>query len=143
GGDQVFLTTVDPGGSLEVAAVTLFADAVWGDALDGRVKVDLIDLHDRNPTSTDRKVDVDEAWIRFGRESEPGMPPERPGVYVKVGKFGKQERQDDRHLESYGLAATAFNRFEDLGLELGVDLGRHAYLKASYTQGNPVFMRDP
>jgi hypothetical protein len=60
-----------------------------------------------------------------------------------VGKFGKFERQDDRHLESYGLVATSFNRFEDAGVELGADLGRHLYLKASVTQGNPVFLRDP
>jgi hypothetical protein len=62
---------------------------------------------------------------------------------VKVGKIPKFERQDDRHLESYGLAATAFNRFEDLGVEAGVDLGRFARLIASATQGNPVFLRDP
>jgi hypothetical protein len=35
------------------------------------------------------------------------------------------------------------NRFEDAGVELGVDLGRFLYLKGSATQGNPVFMRDP
>ena len=143
GGQQFFLATADPGSSLEVANVALFADAEWGESLRGHVKIDLIDLYDRNPTSTDKKVDVDEAWLRYGRESEPGMLPERSGGYVKVGKFGKLERQDDRHLESYGLVATAFNRFEDLGVEVGVDLGRHLYLKGSYTVGNPVFMRDP
>ena len=53
------LTTVDPGSSLEVGNVALFADAVWGESLVGHVKVDLVDLYDRNPTSTDKKVDVD------------------------------------------------------------------------------------
>ena len=143
GGQPVFLTTVDPGGGHEVANVSLFAEAAWGASVTGRVKVDLVDRYDRNPTSTDRKVDLDEAWLRFGRESDPGTLPDRPGAYVKLGKFGKLERQDDRHLESYGLVATAFNRFEDAGVEAGVDLGRHLYLKASYTQGNPVFLRDP
>lgn len=142
-GQQFFLDTVDPGGSFELANVSLFVEATWGEALAGRVKVDFVDLYDRNPTSSDKQVDVDEAWLRYGRESDPGMLPERPGFYLKLGKFGKLERQDDRHLESYGLVSTAFNRFEDLGVELGVDLGRHAYLKASYTAGNPVFMRDP
>src|SRR6185295_17312963 len=37
----------------------------------------------------------------------------------------------------------AFNRLEDVGLEVGVDLGRHFYLKGSLTAGNPVFLRDP
>ena len=137
------LRTVDPDGNLEVPAATLFLDANWGEALTGHLKVDMIDLWDRNPTSTDHKVDVDEAWLRLGRESDPGRLPERSGVYVKVGKFPKFERQDDRHLESYGLVSTAFNRFEDLGVELGVDLGRYIYLKGSYTRGNPVFLRDP
>jgi hypothetical protein len=143
GSQQVFLNTVDPGGGFELANASLFLDATWGDALRGRVKVDLVDLYDRNPTSDDKKVDVDEAWIRYGREADPGMLPDGAGVYVKVGKFGKLERQDDRHLESYGLAATSFNRFEDIGVEVGVDLGRHVYLKASYTAGNPLFLRDP
>jgi hypothetical protein len=137
------LRTVDPGGNLELPAATLFLDATWGEALLGHLKVDMIDLWDRNPTSTDHKVDVDEAWLRLGRESDPGRLPERAGVYVKVGKLPKFERQDDRHLESYGLVSTAFNRFEDVGVELGVDLGRYLYLKGSYTRGNPVFLRDP
>ena len=137
------LRTVDPGGNLEVPVATLFLDATWGEALVGHLKVDTIDLWDRNPTSTDHKVDVDEAWIRFGREYDPGRLPEHSGVYVKVGKLPKFERQDDRHLESYGLVSTAFNRFEDLGVELGVDLGRYVYVKGSYTRGNPVFLRDP
>jgi hypothetical protein len=45
--------------------------------------------------------------------------------------------------ESYGLVSTAFNRFEDTGVELGVHLGRHVYVKATATQGNPLFIRDP
>ena len=53
------------------------------------------------------------------------------------------ERQDDRHLESYGLVSTAFNRFEDQGIEVGVDVTSNFYLKGSYTAGNPLFIRDP
>lgn len=140
---RAFEETVDAGSHLEISTVTLLLDATWSPGLNAHLKVDLIDLYDRNPTSTDRTIDVDEAWVRFGRETAPALFPERPGVYLKVGKMPKFERQDDRHLESYGLAATAFNRFEDLGLEAGVDLGRHVYLKASLTAGNPVFLRDP
>jgi hypothetical protein len=138
-----FQETVNEGSHFEVSAVTLLLDADWGDGLAAHGKIDFIDLYDRNPTSTDKKVDVDEAWIRFGVEPEPATLAPRSGVYLKIGKLSKLERQDDRHLESYGLVATAFNRFEDTGAELGVSLGRHVYAKFSATQGNPVFMRDP
>ncbi len=142
-GTQVFEETVSAGSHFEVSSITLLVDAVWGDGLAAHGKVDFIDLYDRNPTSTDKKVDIDEAWIRFGVEPEPAVLAPRSGVYLKVGKLPKFERQDDRHLESYGLVSTAFNRFEDAGAELGVSLGRHVYVKLSATQGNPVFIRDP
>jgi len=142
-GAQAFLETANAGTHGELSTVTLFTDAEWGPALAAHLKIDFIDLYDRNPTSEDHRVDVDEAWIRFGREREPAVVPERPGVYLKIGKMAHFERQNDRHLESYGLVSTAFNRFEDFGLEVGADLGRHLYLRASVTQGNPVFFRDP
>jgi len=141
GESRGFLGTVDPGEHFEVSVLTLRLDARWGEAIAAHAKVDLIDLYDRNPTSSDKKIDVDELWVRFG--SDPAVAPEGFGLYAKVGKFGHFERQNDRHLESYGLVATAFNRFEDQGVELGVDLGRHFYLRASATQGNPLFIRDP
>lgn len=143
GQTQGFEQTVNPGSHFELSTVSLFVDAVWGDGLAAHGKIDFIDLYDRNPTSTDKKADVDEAWIRFGIEPDPATLPTRGGVYVKVGKFPKLERQDDRHLESYGLVSTAFNRFEDAGAELGINLGRHFYVKLSATAGNPVFLRDP
>jgi hypothetical protein len=138
-----FLETVDPGSHVEVSVLSVFLDYAPSPAIAAHAKVDLIDLYDRNPTSTDKKVDVDEVWVRFGKEAEPARLPEKSGLYAKIGKMGKFERQDDRHLESYGLMATAFNRFEDTGIEVGVDLGRHFYVKGSLTQGNPVFFRDP
>ena len=142
-GQPGFLETVDPGTHAEVSTITVVLEGEISSRLAARAKVDLIDLYDRNPTSGDREVDLDEAWIRFGAETEPALLPEQPGVYAKLGKIPKFERQDDRHLESYGLVSTAFNRFEDLGLEIGFDLGRHVYGKVSYTQGNPLFLRDP
>lgn len=138
-----FEETVNAGSHFEVSTITLLVDADWGDGLAAHGKIDFIDLYDRNPTSTDKKVDVDEAWIRFGVEPEPAALAPRSGVYLKIGKMPKFERQDDRHLESYGLVSTAFNRLEDAGAELGVSLGRHVYAKFSATQGNPVFIRDP
>ena len=141
GQTQGFLETVNPGEHLEASVLTLFLDATWGANLTAHAKLDLVDLYDRNPTSSDKEFDVDELWIRFG--SDPAALPERFGASLKVGKFAHFERQNDRHLESYGLISTAFNRFEDQGLELAVDFGRHLYLRGSLTQGNPLFFRDP
>lgn len=138
-----FEETVDEGSHIEISTVTLLVNASWGDGLAAHGKVDFIDLYDRNPTSSDKKTDVDEAWVRFGIEPQPATLAPRWGAYLKIGKMPKFERQDDRHLESYGLVSTAFNRFEDTGAELGLNLGRHVYLKATATQGNPLFMRDP
>lgn len=143
GQDRAFLETVDPGGHFEVSVISLLADIRRGDLFAAHAKFDFIDRYDRNPTSGDRKVDVDQAWIRFGRETGPAVMADGFGAYARFGKFGKFERQDDRHLESYGVVSTAFNRFEDLGVEIGADLGRHFYLKGSVTRGNPVFFRDP
>lgn len=143
GAEQGFMETVNEGSHLEISVLTLRAEARWGESLEARAKIDFIDLYDRNPTSEDDEFDVDELWVRFGREVEPALEAERSGVYLKVGKFPKFERQDDRHLESYGLVSTAFNRMEDVGVELGAHLGPHLYLKAQATQGNPVFLRDP
>lgn len=141
--EEGFMETVDAGQHTQVSVVTVEGLARWREDLAARVKIDFIDRYDRNPTSEDRDVDVDEAWLRYGREAEPAEMPERGGGYLKLGKFGKFERQDDRHLESYGLVSTAFNRLEDVGLEVGIDLSRRLYVKASYTQGNPLFFRDP
>jgi hypothetical protein len=141
GEEAVFLRTVDPGDSWELSAVEI--SFVSTGRLGGfGLKLDGIDLDDRNPTSSGEEWDIDELWLRLGGESEPATLPERSGAYLKIGKFPRFERQDDRHLQSYGVVATAFNRLEDVGLETGVDLGRHLYVKASYTQGNPLFLRD-
>lgn len=143
GQTQTLLRTVDPGEHYEFVAAILQVDAAWGSRAALRLKVDAVDLYDRNPTSEDQQLDLDEAWLRFGRETSPAQLAPGWGGYLKAGKIPKFERQDDRHLESYGLAATAFNRFEDSGVEMGVDLGRYLYVKASWTTGNPVFLRDP
>lgn len=141
GQTQAFLETVNDGEHFELSTFTLLVDAAWGENLAAHAKVDFIDLYDRNPTSSDKEIDVDELWIRFG--SDPRVMAEKFGLYAKIGKFEHFERQNDRHLESYGLVSTAFNRFEDQGVELGLDFGKHLYLRGSLTQGNPLFFRDP
>ena len=139
----VFLRTVDPGSHFEFSTFTLVGDATWGQNLNAGARVDVGNLYDRNPTSSGKDVIVHDAWLRFGREIRPATLPEGFGGYLKVGKFGHFERQNDRHLESWGLLSTSFNRFPDVGLEGGLDLGRFFYVKASLTAGNPVFIRDP
>jgi hypothetical protein len=139
----VFEETVDPGSHYEVSDVSLLAEVSRGDLFTVHGKLDLIDLYDRNPTSTGEKVDIDEAWVRFGREPDTATLAPRSGIYLKAGKIPKFERQDDRHLQSYGLISTAFNRFEETGAELGLHLGRHLYVKVREAFGNPVFLRDP
>ena len=46
-------------------------------------------------------------------------------------------------LESYGLASTSFNRFEDVQLQVGGTVGRNFYWRAQAANGNPLFIRDP
>ena len=143
-GEQVMLSTVDPGDHFELSTVTFTFDGAWrDDRVHARLKIDAIDLHDRNPTDTDNEVDVDEAWLRFGREREPGDLAMASGVFLKIGKMPAFERQDDRHLESYGLVSTAFNRMEDIGLELGWRAGKHLWGRVTVSEGNPLFFRDP
>ena len=141
GQTKAFLQTVDPGRHFELSNLALTFDAVWSATVVAHAKVDFIQLYDRNPTSSDSNVDVDELWLRLGRD--PARPAPGFAGYAKLGKLAHFERQNDRHLESYGLVATAFNRFEDQGLELGLDFGKYFYLRWSATQGNPVFIRDP
>jgi len=143
GQESAFLETVDTGKHFEWSNISL--KGLWKISPEWRLlfKIDAIDLYDRNSTSQDQKVDADTFLLRYGKKSSVKRPAKGPDYYVQIGKFGKIERQNDRHLQSYGLVSSAFNRFEDAGLELGIDLNARFYLKTSYTTGNPVFIRDP
>lgn len=143
GQERGHLATVDPGGHAEISRISLIYDRGFAEKWRFHVKIDAIDKYERNPTSSDKEVDLDEFWIRYGNEPFDDSLADGSGWYLKLGKFGKFDRQDDRNLESYGLVSTAFNRLEDAGIELGFNIGRHLYLKTSYTQGNPIFFRDP
>ncbi|MDZ7791604.1 MAG: hypothetical protein U5L08_14140 [Xanthomonadales bacterium] len=143
GETQGFMETVEAGRHVEFSLISFIANIGYGERFLAHARADFIDRHERNPTSGDSKVDVDQLWLRWGREITPALPDEGFGGYLKLGKFEKFERQDDRHLESYGLVSTAFNRLEDVGAEFGFDLGGNFYLKGSITQGNPLFIRDP
>jgi hypothetical protein len=143
GQPDVALQTVAPGASLEVSKALLHVDVEMPRSIAAHVKIAFIGLYDRNPTSTDQTVNVEEAWVGFGRKH--GSLELLPGTsfFALVGKAPKLERQPFRRLESYGLATTAFNRFGDLQLQLGGSLGTHVYFLGQVSDGNPIFMRDP
>lgn len=134
--------TVDPGSHTEISNVSLLADYDPSPLWHAHLRFNGVNLYYRNPTSTDHPYDLAELWLRFGRETAAAVVPERPGAFLKLGKFTRPEQQEDRHLQSYGLVGTAFNLFADAGLEAGADLGGHAFFKAAVTQGNPLFIRD-
>ena len=134
--------TVDPGSVGAVSLVTLVGDADVVDGVTAHLKIDLIDLYDRNPTSTDHKIDVDQAYVLFGKKYEARQMPPGSSLYLLIGKAEKFEKQITRHMESYGLCSTAFNRMEDLQAQLGGSIGPWLYFRAQVSEGNPVFMRD-
>ena len=138
-----FEQTVDPGrhGELSVAQVRL--DASYGSVFAAHAQLHAQDKYRRNPTSADKKMDADELWIRLGPKPEFLDRPSRSSIFLQMGKFPKVERQPIRLLESYGLAATAFNRFEDVGFMAGGSIGRNLYWRVQTTSGNPLYFRDP
>src|SRR5436305_2310507 len=89
GQTRVFEETVNAGSHIELSNVSLYLDGIWSEALKAHAKIDFLNLYERNPTSTASKLNVDEAWIRFGRETEHAVLAPGSGLYVKVGKFGK------------------------------------------------------
>jgi hypothetical protein len=143
GQENVALATVAPGASLEVSKATVYFDVELPRQISARVKIDFIDLYDRNPTSTDKKIDVDEAWIAFGERQESLQPIDGTSFYALIGKAPKFERQVNRRIETYGLVSTAFNRFPDLQIQVGGSLGSNVYFFGQMSDGNPIFMRDP
>ena len=143
GQTSIFERTVSPGSSFEVSVATVILDFQPSDAVTAKVRVNFGDLYNRNPTSTDHAVNVKEAWILLGHRYEFLQSPSGTSAYLLFGKAPKFERQPERNLESYGLVSTAFNRFEDLQLQSGGNVGSHFYWRAQISNGNPVFFRDP
>ena len=143
GAQTAFLETVDAGDKVDLSTITAAGRWSWNEKLAVHFKVDVWDKYDRNPTSEDNKIDLDVFFIRYGEHFRATRVPLTPSFYAQIGKFAKFERQRERRTESYGLVSTAFNRFEDAGIELGFQLPIGLYGKASWTTGNPVFIRDP
>ncbi len=137
-----FLQTVDPGRHGEFSVAQIRLDANYGSLFAGHVQFHAQDKYRRNPTSEDRQTDADELWVRIGPKPEFLERPSRSSLFLQMGKFPKMERQPIRLLESYGLAATAFNRFEDVGFMGGGTIGRNLYWRLQGTTGNPLYFRD-
>lgn len=144
GQPDVALQTVSPGGSIEVSKALLHVDVEMPRSITAHVKIAFVNLYDRNPTSTDQTVDVEEGWVGFGTRKGSLEPlPGGASFFALVGKAPKLDRQPFRRLESYGLVSTAFNRFNDLQVQAGGSFGRHVYFMGQVSSGNPIFMRDP
>ena len=137
-----FLETVNSGRHAEISVVQLRLDAAYGDWFAAHAQIHAQDKYRRNPTSEDRQTDADELWLRFGPKPDFLERPRGTSVFLQMGKFPHPERQPIRLLESYGLAATAFNRFEDVGYMAGGSVGRNLYWRITGTSGNPLFFRD-
>jgi hypothetical protein len=138
-----FLETVDSGRHVELSVAQIKLDASYGTWFTAHTQLHALDKYRRNPTSEDRKTDADELWLRFGPKPDFLDRPAGTTLFLQMGKFPKMERQPIRLLESYGLAATAFNRFEDVGFMGGGTIGRNFYWRLQGTSGNPLYFRDP
>ena len=136
------LETVDEGANAEVSLISVAGKWQFAESWQLSFKVDAVDLYDRNPTSTDDEIDIDNFILRYGDTVTATNIPSSNNYYVQLGKFKKFEQQRERRSESYGLVSTAFNRFEDSGIEAGFDLPSGLYGRFSFTTGNPLFLRD-
>ncbi len=137
------MQTVDAGTQVELSTAQLRLDLGYKEWFLAHAQLHATDKYRRNPTSDDRQIDADELWLLFGRKPEFLARPDGSSLFLQMGKFPKMERQPIRLLESYGLAATAFNRFEDVGFMAGGTLGRNLYWRLQATSGNPFYFRDP
>lgn len=142
GQGRVLLQTPEPGHHVELNVAEVTLDLAYGDWFLARAKVHAQARHRANPTSNDRQFDADELFVRIGKKPEMLERPDGTSFFVQAGKAPKMERQPTRLLESYGLAATAFNRFEDTQLLAGGTVGRNFYWRAQVSNGNPLFFRD-
>ena len=141
-GQRVLMRTPDSGSALELQHLALSGAGELASGVFARVEVRLLDLYNRNPTSSDDRVFVRQAYVRFGDKPEALDAAGGSRLYAQFGMAPRFTKQMLRHLESYGLWGTAIARFEQPQLELGARLGKNAYLRGMLGAGNPLFMRD-
>ncbi|MEW6365305.1 MAG: hypothetical protein AB1714_11805 [Acidobacteriota bacterium] len=143
GQDGVYLRTPDAGTSLDISNLALIGEADLTPDIKGRVRVHILDLYNRNPTSSDDRIALREAWVQFGHRYDPLKATPRSSFYALLGKAPRFNRQTTRRLESYGLWGTAVGRLEQVQLQLGGSTGKAVYWRVHLANGNPVFFRDP
>jgi hypothetical protein len=142
GEDGVYMRTPSKGASFEIQNVALYGEGSLTDGVDAKIRVHFYDLYNRNPTSSDDRVFVREAWIRIGRAFDKLEPITGTTGYLLVGQAPRFSKPLTRRLESYGLWTTAVGRFENPQIQLGGTFGSHVYWRASIGNGNPLFIRD-
>lgn len=142
GQNAVYLQTVSPGDSLEVSNLALAVDGNFTPDISGRAQVNVLDLYDRNPTSSDDRVFLRQAWLRFGHKYEALVPMPGTSFYLEAGKDFRFSHHLERPLESWGLWGTAVGRFEEIQIQAGGSFGKHIYWRGSAANGNPLFFRD-
>jgi hypothetical protein len=143
GETAVYMRTVSPAASVEIQNVALIGEGDLAPGIAAKVRIHFLDLYNRTPTSSDDRVFVREAWLRFGRQFEPLEAVAGSSIYALVGMAPRFTKPQSRRLESYGLWTTAVGRFENPQVQVGGTVGRHVYWRASGGNGNPLFMRDP
>jgi hypothetical protein len=142
GDDGVYERTPAAGTSFEIQNVALIGEGALTDGVDAMIRVHFYDLYNRNPTSSDDRVFIREAWLRIGHAFDKLEPIGGTTGYVLVGQAPRFSKPLTRRLESYGLWTNAVARFENPQIQLGGTIGRHVYWRASVGNGNPLFIRD-
>lgn len=142
GQTTVFSRTVAEGKSFEFSTATLIAEGELGGGVAAKMEVHFSDLYNRNPTSSDDRIFVREAWVRLGDKYESMEPAPGTSVYLLLGQAPRFSKPLRRRLESYGLWSTAVGRFEQPQLQLGGTFGPNVYWRGMIGNGNPVFFRD-
>ena len=137
-----FQRTPDAGTALELQNVTLGAEGDLGLGVAAKVELHVLDLYNRNPTSSDDRIFVRQAWIRFGQKAEALRWAYESRLFVLAGLAPRFSKPTVRALESYGMWLTAVGRFEMPQVQVGGALGRRAYWRAQVGKGNPLYYRD-
>src|SRR6185503_20208617 len=86
GQTEVFERTASSGSSLEVSTFNLIGEGDFTPDISARVEVHFIDLYNRNPTTSDDKFTLREAWLRFGRKYEALDTAPGTSFYGEIGK---------------------------------------------------------